>query len=68
MTGGTKTMSKHNVSIQIFTPEEAKLILANENFPGALPEGDPIPAWALCVLSAAWACASTVIACVWWLT
>ena len=34
-------------------------------YPGALPEGDPIPTWALCVLSAAWACACTIIACVW---
>lgn len=30
-------MSKHNVSIQILTPEEAKFILANENFPGQRP-------------------------------
>ena len=36
-------------------------------YPGALPEGDPISTWALCVLSAAWACACTIIACVWWL-
>ena len=27
-------MSKHNVSVKILTPEEAKFILANENFPG----------------------------------
>jgi hypothetical protein len=27
-------MSKHNVSIEILTPDEAQFILANENFPG----------------------------------
>lgn len=37
-------------------------------YPGALPAGDPIPTWALCVLSAAWASAWTVLACVWVLT
>ena len=37
-------------------------------YPGALPEGDPIPTWALCVLAGAWACACTIIACVWWMT
>lgn len=30
-------MSKHAVSIQILTPEEAKFILDNENFPGQRP-------------------------------
>jgi hypothetical protein len=29
-----KPMSKHNVNVQILTPEEAKFILDNENFPG----------------------------------
>lgn len=36
-------------------------------YPGALPEGDPIPTWALCVLSGAWASAWTVLACVYFL-
>lgn len=33
-------------------------------YPGALPKGDPIPTWGLCALSAAWASALTVLACV----
>ena len=37
-------------------------------YPGALPESDPIPTWALCVLSAAWGSACTIIAYVWVLT
>ncbi len=36
-------------------------------YPGALPEGDPIPTWALCVLAGAWASAWTFF-CVWVMT
>ena len=28
-------------------------------YPGALPEGDPIPVWGLCALTGAWASAWT---------
>ena len=37
-------------------------------YPGPPEDRDPIPTWGLCVLSAAWASAWTVLACVWVLT
>ena len=36
-------------------------------YPGALPKGDPIPTWALCVLSAALGACCAVLACVYFL-
>jgi len=36
-------------------------------YPSALPEGDPIPTWGLCLLSAAYGAAWAVLACVYFL-